>query len=96
MSVTIIEVSDSFTSRDFAAKRMGWNRFKPEESRSATFTGIAISVALRGFGGWERNRPGAGSIGENAQEENLYAVISLSLVDDNRKKLVQKFEEGHP
>jgi hypothetical protein len=82
MSVTIIEVSDSLTSRAFAFKRIGWNRFKPDERRSATFTGIAISVALRGVGGWERDR----QLGEKVREEDLYAFIYPSLVDDNEKK----------
>jgi len=46
MSVTIIEVSDSFTSRDFAEESIGWKRFNPFDRRSATLAGIAISVAL--------------------------------------------------
>src|SRR5436309_1079135 len=43
MSVTIIDVSDSLTSRDFAAARIGMNRFTPEESRAEIFAGMVMS-----------------------------------------------------
>ena len=42
MSVTIIDVSDSFTSRAFADCSTGWNRFKPADNLSATFAGAGI------------------------------------------------------
>jgi hypothetical protein len=47
MSVTIIDVSDSLTSRDFADVRIGWKRFNPDDRRSATRDGIAIKISLR-------------------------------------------------
>src|SRR5262245_27112827 len=47
-SLTITEVSDSFTSRDFAPVRMGWYRFKPTARRSATFDAMAIDGSLDG------------------------------------------------
>src|SRR5690348_2405352 len=49
MSVTIIDVSDSLTSRAFAAERIGAKRFNPEDRRSAAFDGMVIaSLLLRG------------------------------------------------
>jgi len=47
MSVMIVTVSDSPTSRAFAEARMGWNLFKPATMRSATFFGMA-AIVLRG------------------------------------------------
>jgi hypothetical protein len=38
----IIDVSDSFTSRDLADDRIGPKRFNPADNRSATRLGIAI------------------------------------------------------
>src|SRR5690349_12058824 len=46
MSVTIIDVSDSLTSRDFAAARMGANRFNPDDKRSDTFPGMVMTRLL--------------------------------------------------
>jgi hypothetical protein len=47
MSVTIIDVSDSFTSRDFAAVRIGAKRFKPDERRSTTLAGMVMTFSPR-------------------------------------------------
>jgi hypothetical protein len=44
MSVTIMDVSDSLTSRDLAAARIGAKRFKPDDNRSATFAGIVMAL----------------------------------------------------
>ena len=44
--MTIIDVSDSFTSRDLADDRIGPNRFNPADNRSATRLGIAIVILL--------------------------------------------------
>jgi hypothetical protein len=46
ISVTIMLVSDSFTSRDFADSSTGLNRFRPAERRSATFLGIGTMAPL--------------------------------------------------
>jgi hypothetical protein len=43
--VTIIEVSDSFASRAFAADIIGWKRFSPSDNLPAILVGIAIELS---------------------------------------------------
>ena len=44
----IVTLSDSPTSLDFAAVRIGWNRFTPSAMRSMIFAGI-LAMTDRGY-----------------------------------------------